>query len=59
MLEVPGGPQTDGCKVLFRQERGAEGQSPAEEMNETKKMDGGVDGGSSLLEPPPPQSSVI
>lgn len=58
MLEGPGAPQTDGWKVLFQQERGAEGQSPAEEMNETKKRAGGVDGGSSLLEPPP-QSSVI
>lgn len=58
MLEGPGGPQTDGWKVLFLQGRGAEGQSPAEEMNETKKRDWGVDGGSSLLKPPP-QSSVI
>lgn len=53
MLEAPGGPQTDVWKVLFQQDREAEGQTPAEEMDKTKKRGGGVDGGSSLVKPPP------
>lgn len=36
---------------IFQQERGAEGQTSAEEMNETKKRGEGIEGGSSLFNP--------
>lgn len=54
VLEGPGGPggrPNDVWKVLFQQERGAEEQTAAEEMNETQQRGGGVDRGSSLVNP--------